>query len=73
MEPKEIPQKVHSAVELVKNVYQVVVELPREVDKPRKWKLEVVDKRGKKMKGVTVFYPRLLLPLEEAEQKENGN
>lgn len=57
----------------MKNVYQVVVELPREVDKPRKWKLEVVDEHGKKMKGVKVFYPRLLVPLEEAEQKGNGN
>jgi hypothetical protein len=47
-------------------VYQVEVELPQPVDKPRKWKLEVVDERGKKLKNIEVAYPRLLVPLSAA-------
>ncbi len=41
-------------------MYQVEVELPREVDKTRGWELEVVDAAGKKMKGTRVVYPRKL-------------
>ncbi len=48
----------------MENVYRLEVDIPSAIDKSRNWKLEVVDERGKKMKGVTVHYPRYLVPLE---------
>lgn len=50
--------------------YRVEVELAREVDKPRGWKLEVVDKRGKRRKDLKVIYPRKLVPCETDHERE---
>lgn len=44
--------------------YALEVEFARPVDKPRDWKLEVVDSTGKKRKDVGIVYPRLLVPLD---------
>ena len=44
--------------------YVLDVNTLEPIDKRRKWKLEVVDENGKKMKGVKVHYPRYLVPLE---------
>jgi hypothetical protein len=41
---------------------RIEIRLPVELKKPRKWKLEVVDERGEKRKGLTVLYPRKLMP-----------
>jgi len=49
---------------MVRN-YVLSVSLPARVDKQRKWKLEVVDENGKKLKKVTLAYPRYLAPLPE--------
>jgi hypothetical protein len=38
------------------------IQLPVELKKPRKWKLEAVDERGEKRKDLTVLYPRKLMP-----------
>lgn len=54
----------------METVYRMEIEIPRRVDKPRKWKLEVVDERGKKMKGVKIYYPRLLVPLEKEQDEK---
>ncbi len=42
--------------------YRLEVRLPEKVDKPAKWKLEVIDANGKPMKGVEVHYPQELMP-----------
>jgi hypothetical protein len=41
---------------------RIEVRLPVELKKPRNWKLEVVDEHGTKRKGLTVLYPRKLMP-----------
>ena len=46
--------------------YAITVALPVQVDRPREWKLEVVDERGKKLKNVELAYPHLLVPLSGA-------
>jgi hypothetical protein len=50
--------------------YRLELEFPRAVDKPRKWKLEVVDSKGKTRKGLTVAFPGNLLPCENPEAPE---
>ena len=45
--------------------YRLELELPRLVDKPRKWKLQVVGSDGKVRKGLTVAFPGKLLPCVE--------
>ena len=60
---------IRALYDSITRLYFLQVEFGREIDKPRKWKLEVVDEHGKKMKGVKVFYPRLLVPLEEPGEK----
>lgn len=52
---------------MVRYFYQVEIKVPQNLGKNRKWKLRVVDERGKGMKGVTVAYPRIFLPLEESQ------
>lgn len=42
--------------------YRLEVRLPAKVDKPTKWKLEVIDASGKQMRGVEVHYPQELMP-----------
>lgn len=48
--------------------YRVEVELPREVDKARGWKLEVVDAQGKRRKDLTVLCPRKLVPCTDTAE-----
>lgn len=52
---------------LMAETYRVEVLLPREVDKERDWKLEVVKERGGKRKELKVIYPHKLWPCEEKE------
>jgi hypothetical protein len=42
--------------------YRVEVRLPEVVEKPTKWKLEVIDAGGKPMRGVEIHYPQELMP-----------
>jgi hypothetical protein len=46
--------------------YRVEMKLPETVEKPTKWKLEVVNADGKPMKGVEVHYPQELMPCAKA-------
>jgi hypothetical protein len=46
-------------------VYRLDLEFPETINKPRKWKLEVVDANGKKRRNVAVSYPRLLVPSQD--------
>ena len=50
--------------------YRIEVKLPSAVDQPRGWKLEVVDERGKKRKGVELAYPRKLLPCDSGHRED---
>lgn len=58
-------EEVRSFGPLIAEVYRLEVALPQEIDKPREWKLEVVDAGGRKRKDVRVAYPRLLVPKEQ--------
>ena len=42
--------------------YRLEIRLPLVVDKPRNWKLEVLDASGKVRRDVEVLYPRRLIP-----------
>ncbi len=46
--------------------YGLEVSLPEAVEKPTKWKLEVIDGNGKPMRGVEVHYPQELMPCKQA-------
>jgi hypothetical protein len=50
----------------MRNFYQLEIELPAEVDKPRKWKLEVVKEQGGLRKNATIIYPHELVPCSNA-------
>jgi hypothetical protein len=55
---------------IITQSYIVEVQLPQGVDEPRRWKLDVVDNKGKKLKGVKLVYPRLLVPQAKAEEPD---
>ena len=42
--------------------YRLDVRLPETLDKPTKWKLEVIDAGGRPMRGVEIHYPQELMP-----------
>ena len=42
--------------------YRLEIRLPLVVDKPRNWKLEVVDASGRPRRDVEVLYPRRVMP-----------
>jgi hypothetical protein len=46
--------------------YRLDVRLPETVEKPTKWKLEVLDESGKPMREVEVHYPQELMPCAKA-------
>ncbi|MGA2076046.1 MAG: hypothetical protein ABSH52_21365 [Terriglobia bacterium] len=46
--------------------YRLDVRLPETVEKPTKWKLEVIDTNGKPIRGVEVHYPQELMPCAKA-------
>ena len=46
--------------------YRLDVRLPETVEKPTKWKLEVIDANGMPMRGVEVHYPQELMPCAKA-------
>jgi len=50
------------AYPLIERFYRLEVAFPLSVDKPREWKLEVVDEEGRRAKGIELVYPRLLVP-----------
>lgn len=60
---KRLPAKVALLHSSITNTYQLEIDLPQGVDKPREWTLEVTDPVGKKLKDVGLAYPRLLVPL----------
>lgn len=61
--PKEIQSHLSLLYAAITNVYVLEVEIPVLVDRPRDWKLEVVDANGQELKGATVAYPKLLIPV----------
>ena len=61
---EKVIEEGRKLIPLMENLYTIELELPFVVERSGKWKLEVVDERGKKMKGVKVIYPRLLVPLQ---------
>lgn len=62
LKPEAIEKRVKPLYEMIAHYYKLEVEFPSGIRKPQKWNLEVLDKRGKKMKGVKVAYPSLLVP-----------
>ncbi len=52
-----------------RNYYQLIVEFPLGADKPRDWKLEVLDERRMKMGRLNLFYPQVT-PCPETAQKQ---
>ena len=48
--------------EHIEHVYRLEAELGEVVKKPAEWKLEVVERNGKRLKDVDAAYPELLLP-----------
>jgi len=46
--------------------YRLEVRLPKQVDQPTKWKLEVVDADGRPMQEVEIHYPIELMPCANA-------
>ena len=56
-------QRTISFIGTLRRAYEVTFELSEDLEQETKWSLEVVDANGKKMKGVTVHYPRYLVPL----------
>src|SRR2546427_244006 len=53
--------------------YRLEVELPEPVTKPRRWKLEMVNERGAKMKEWQVAYQATLLPCESTAERSKEN
>lgn len=51
--------------------YRLEIRLPSEVDKPREWKLEVVDADGKRRNDLNLTFTRRLLPCLEHPPKPN--
>lgn len=49
---------------------QLEIRIPRHVDKPRDWKLEVVDNSGKRNRKLIVLYPRKLLPCSTMQEEQ---
>lgn len=63
---KELGVATRQLYEQMGDFYRLEVELPQGSDKPRDWKLEVVDSRGKRRKDLEVVYPRKLAPCTTA-------
>jgi hypothetical protein len=53
--------------------YRLEVDLPRVVDEPRKWKLEVVGPDGKELPRVRLVYPRVVAPPVPAASEVQGS
>ena len=53
---------LHRLCKQMGEFYRLDVRLPEAVDKPTKWKLEVIDSAGKPMRGVEIHYPQELMP-----------
>jgi len=53
--------------------YRLEVELPEPVTKPRRWKLEMVNERGAKMKEWQVAYQATLLPCKSTTERSKEN
>jgi Mg-chelatase subunit ChlD len=53
--------------------YRLEVDLPEPVTKPRRWKLEMVNERGAKMKEWQVAYQTTLLPCKSTTEPSKEN
>ena len=53
--------------------YRLEVDLPEPVTKPRRWKLEMVNERGAKMKEWQVAYQATLLPCKSTTERSKEN
>ena len=56
-------QTTHAVHGAITSTYRLDLWLPRAIDKPRDWKLWVVDSAGMRLKNVRVVYPHRLAPL----------
>jgi hypothetical protein len=59
---KDVDGELGSLHRLITQVYRLELALPRAVDKPRRWTLELIGPNGQKRKDVRLAYPRLLVP-----------
>ena len=53
---------LHRLYEQMCEFYRLDLKLPKRVDKPTEWKLEVVDENGRPNRRVEVHYPHRLMP-----------
>lgn len=60
-EPAEQLSRLYAAMT---EAYEIVVELPQAVDKPREWQLELVPRPGLKPQDYQLAFPRKLLPCQ---------
>jgi hypothetical protein len=60
--PQELRGQMKWVYEAVKGSYQLEVEFPLTIEKPREWKLRVFDQSGRKFQDEEVHYPHLVVP-----------
>jgi hypothetical protein len=60
--PQELRGQMKWVYEAVKGSYQLEVEFPLTIEKPREWKLRVFDGSGRKFQDEEVHYPHLVVP-----------
>jgi hypothetical protein len=59
-DPKRIPPAVRAMAQEISEFYSLQIKLPETLNKPRDWKLEVVDPESKKLPDLRVIYPHML-------------
>lgn len=64
---KDISAAVNTLYKQIERFYLMEIELPREVDKPRPWKLELIPIGGQQIKSLSLYYPKKLLPCSTAK------
>jgi hypothetical protein len=57
---------LHRLYQQMGEFYRLELRLPATVDKPTKWKLEVIDAKGKPIPQVEIHYPQQLMPCAKA-------
>jgi hypothetical protein len=65
-EAGSLGRALHRLCEQMGEYYRLELALAETVEKPTKWKLEVIDASGKPMRGVEVHYPEELMPCAKA-------
>jgi hypothetical protein len=60
-ESQQLDASLRHLYDMMRNFYELEVELPHEPKAGQRWKLNIVDSNGKKRKDVELTYPRSLL------------